>query len=89
MRRLKAAGFPVNANMVGVNAGIALGADTSGSRPTVPTLNEVAQLNEPFRGRPFRLRSDPPVNRRLYSKQPAVRDRSARSRSAGRRVAVE
>ena len=89
VRRLKAASFPVNTNMVGMNAGFALGADTSGSRPTVPTLNEAVQRNEPFRGRPFRLKSAEPVNRRLYGKQPADRARSARSRSAGRRVGVE
>ena len=86
VRRLKAAGFPVNTSMVGMNAGIALGADTSGSRPTVPTLNEAAQRNVPFSGKPYRLGSNPPVNRRLTGKQAAVRvrGRSSRSRSAAR-----
>ena len=86
-RRLKAAGFDVSGrSMVGVNAGVALGGDTSGSRPTIPTLGEASQRNVPFSGRPFRLRSDPPVNRRLTGKQAAIRVRSSRSRSADRRL---
>ena len=84
-RRLEAAGFKVDIEaarraMVGANAGVALGGDTSGSRPTVPTLGEAARQNAPFTGRPHRLTSDPPA-RRLREKTPARARARTRSRS--------
>ena len=77
-RKIEAAGFNVDAarrNMAGVNAGVALGGDTSGSRPTAPTLSEAAR-RQAFSGTAYRLTSDPPA-RRLKEKTPA----RARTRS--------
>ena len=79
-RRIEAAGFKVDVDaarrsMVGANAGVALGGDTSGSRPTAPTLSEAAR-RQAFSGTAYRLTSDPPV-RRLKEKTPA----RARTRS--------
>ncbi len=82
-RKIEAAGFDIQGarrNMVGVNAGVALGGDTSGSRPTVPHLREAARRNEPFRGTAHRLGSDPPT-RRLTKKTPVAARARTRSRS--------
>lgn len=83
VRRLKAAGFDVDpgARGRGVNAGAALAADTSGSRPT-PPMGERAMSTTGrfFGGKAHRLTSYPPT-RRQTTKTPVERGRS-RSRAA-------